>query len=93
MLLTVQVLYANRGVPFELDVDWCQPDVNPMTGVQSSDYEIEYEYADAPDLTEGDQLLKDGQLYLVRQPPRVEGIDATGYFRKALLTKVIPTCA
>jgi hypothetical protein len=92
MWTPIQVLYAGTDVPFQIDADWYAPSVNPMTGVQSTDYEIEYEYADAPELDEGDQVIKDGALYRVRQEPRVDGIDPTGFFRRTLLTKVAPAC-
>lgn len=92
MWTTIQVLYAGTDQPFEMLAGFCKPDVNPMTGVQSSDYEIEYEYRDAPELAEGDQIMRDGELYRLRQDPRTEGLEATGFFRKATLTKVGQAC-
>lgn len=92
MWTPVLVLYAGTDVPFELMADWCAPSVNPFTGAQSTDYEIEYEYADAPELDEGDQVVKDGAFYRIRQSPRVDGIDPTGHFRKVLLTRIGPVC-
>lgn len=88
----ILVLYAGTSVPFELLADWFEPSVNPMTGVQSTDYEIEYEYADAYALDEGDQVMRLGALYRVREAARTDGINPTGRFRKALLTKVAADC-
>ena len=92
MWIPVQALLAGTDVPISFLADFCKPDVNPMTGVQSSDYEIEYEYRDAPGLAEGDQVIVAGELYRLRQAPRIEGLEATGFFRKALLTKVGSSC-
>lgn len=70
-------------------VGFRRPDVNPITGMQSADFEIEYQYADAPTLAEGAEVLIDGVLYRVRQAPevRING-GADGYFRCAYLTRV-----
>lgn len=87
---TVQVLYAGTDVPFDLTAGYTAPDINPMTGVVSTDHEIEYEYRDATDLAEGDQVMVRGELYRLRESPRRSG--TSGFFRKVLLTKVAPAC-
>lgn len=92
MLVTARVLYAGESVPIVAYVDFSKPDVNPFAGVQSSDYEMEYQRADLPDLAEGDQVEIDGAAYRVRQASRVDGIEATGFFRKATLTKQATDC-
>jgi hypothetical protein len=92
MLDVAQVLLAGSDVPLSVDVDFSKVDVNPMTGVQSTDYEIEYQFDDLPTLAEDDQVIIRATLYRVRQVPRIEGIGATGYFRKATLTEVRKTC-
>lgn len=96
MLVDAQVLFAGTDVPIAAKVSFCAPTVNPMTGVQSYDYEVEYQHADWPELDEADQVIVEGGvyqgLYRVRQAPRTEGLEATGFFRKALLTKVAPAC-
>jgi hypothetical protein len=91
MLTTVQVLLPGCTEAKNLDVDWSEPELDLMTGMRSRDYTIEYQYADAPTLAEDCQVLKDGALYRVREAPFIPA-DAvqvnTGYFRRALLTKV-----
>lgn len=75
--------------PTEFDVALRKPDVNPITGVQSRDYEMEYQHADAPTLAEGAEVIVDGVMYRVRSEPTIEterGDD--GYFRCAYLTRV-----
>jgi hypothetical protein len=87
MLKLATVVLAGESVTREAYVDFCKPDVNPMTGVQSSDYEIEFQAADFPGLSEDDQVIIDGEKYIVRDDSRVAGLEATGFYRKALLTK------
>lgn len=92
MLDSASVLYAGQNVAKDVDVAFSKVDVNPFTGVQSTDYEMEYQYADLPELAEDDQVIIKGTLYRVRQVPRIEGIGATGFFRKATLTEVRKVC-
>jgi hypothetical protein len=87
MLKLATVLHAGDSETAEAWVDFCKPDSLAITGVQSSDYEMEFEVADFPNLDEGDQVVIDSEKYLVRQVPRVEGEQATGRWKKALLTK------
>jgi len=76
-----------------------RPDNIRVSGALSNDYEIEYQFDDLPDLTEGDgvELLDQdgnpiaGETFVVREPPQVTdnpNDDQTGFFRRALLTKV-----
>lgn len=89
MLLRAHAVMPGTNEAIDFDVDYCEPSTDPMTGVQSTDYEIEYQHADVPDLDEGAQVIIDGKgLFLVRQAPRTPGPEGTGFFRKALLTKV-----
>lgn len=75
------------------------PDNVRLGGSLSRDYEIEYVATDLPDLAEdqrvdfldedGDEIS--GQAYRVRQAPSVTdnpGDDQSGYFLRALLTKL-----
>lgn len=88
MLKSADVLYHDTDVVLEdVHVAFSRPDIDPMTGVQSSDYLIEYEFAVLPDLDEGDHVVIDDVLYQVREVPFADGAGATGFFRKAKLTK------
>lgn len=72
-------------------VDFQLPDRERLDGRGvSRDYEIEYQYADRPNLALGDLMTIGGVSYRVRQPPyiRDEGNASSGYFRRAILTKV-----
>lgn len=87
-LVSASTILPGCTRPTDFDVRFGRPDANPMTGVQSSEYEIEYQHSDAPTLVEGAQVLIDETLYRVRQSPYVEparGDD--GYFRTARLTR------
>lgn len=88
MWVLASVLLAGTDVPVDVYVDFARQDVNPFTGVVSTDYEMEYERASLPTLAEGDQVSIAGELYRVRRSPLVWGAQASGHFRKALLTKV-----
>lgn len=74
-------------------VDFRRPDVNPITGMQSADYEIEFQYDDVPTLAEDAEVIvkhpTGDVLYRVRKAPEVR-IDrgADGFFRCAYLTRV-----
>lgn len=76
-----------------------RPDVLRVNGSQSSEHQIEYVADDLPDLAEGhlvDLLDADGnpisgQSFRVREPSFVLddiSADESGYFRRALLTKL-----
>lgn len=70
------------------DVRFGRPDVNQITGMQSSDYEIEFQYDDAPTLREGAQVIIGGAMFKVRAAPFVDPQRGdTGHFRTAYLTK------
>lgn len=71
------------------DVRYQRPDVDPFTGARSSDHLIEYQHCDAPTLREGNEVIIGDVLYRVRENPYVdEASGATGFFRKAKLTRV-----
>jgi hypothetical protein len=66
------------------------PDVNPLTGMRSADFRIDYRYSDAPTLLEGAEIIVDGVMYRVRQDPEIDAErGADGYFRCAYLTRVV----
>jgi hypothetical protein len=78
---------------------YIRPDVPRVTGSLSSEHEIKYQGDDLPDLTEGDgvEFLDedgtpiDGKTFRVRQVPFVSddpNDDTTGYFMRALLTRL-----
>lgn len=75
-----------------IKVGFARPDTLRMDGLtRSTDYEIEYQHADAPGLAEGDAVEIGGSSYRVRETPHVtdnpaQGSDGT--WRRALLTKV-----
>lgn len=91
---------ASPPVETSCYADFRRPDVPRFgSGALSTDYEIEYQYDDLPDLAENDGvvLLDEngdplaGESYRVRQAPVVTddpGDDRSGYFRRALLTKL-----
>lgn len=89
MLVEASTILPGCIEPTTFMVGFRKPDVNPITGMQSSDYEIDYQYADAPTLAERAEVIVDGVLYRVRQAPEVtveKGAD--GFFRCAYLTRV-----
>lgn len=89
MLSSARVFSA--GSSFEIDVGFSQPDVDRFGGgAVSRDYEVEFQWSDAPDLAEGDRLVIDNIQYVVRQAPRITqpGNAADGFFRTVILTKV-----
>ena len=66
-----------------------QPDFNPLAGVRSRDFEIEFQYHDVPTLKEAAEVIVDGVLYRVREDPFIDAErDSSGYFRTALLTRI-----
>lgn len=73
-------------------VAFARPDIDAQTGVKTSDFPMEYQHRDFPLLGEGDQVEIDRRLYLVREPPIVNGASGTGFFRVAKLTEVRGQC-
>lgn len=80
-------------------VGYVEPDTLRFDQTRSTDYEIEYQTADLPNLAQGDPvLLLDAALvpiakakFRVREAPFVPDIPAEGNdgtFRRALLTKL-----
>ena len=81
---------TSGGVTKDVDVDFAMPDRERFgSSARSRDYEIEYQFSDLPDLAEGDPVVIKGISYYVRQSPYVpdQGNAASGYFRRALLSK------
>lgn len=81
---------AMSGCPRELSVKLLleRPDVQLVDGAQSTDWMIEYQAHELPNLSEGDELVINDVLYRVRQAPAVQDGAASGYFRRALLTRI-----
>jgi len=73
-----------------VNVELAMPDEKLVTGTQSTQYVMQYQAADLPDLAEGDAVTIGAQAFKVREPPFTDGADPTGYFRKAMLTLVDP---
>lgn len=89
MLVEASTVLPGEIRPTTFMVDFRRPDVNPITGAQSADYEIEYQFTDAPTLEEGAEVIVAGALYRVRQAPAVRAErGADGFFRCAYLTRV-----
>lgn len=90
MLYSAQI--TSGGSTFSANVGFTRPDTLRLDGMtRSTDYEIEYQAADAPTLAEGDSVAIDGTSYRVRSAPFVSDIAAQGMdgtWRRALLTKV-----
>jgi hypothetical protein len=93
MLFDASTVLPGHTKATEFKVGFRKPDVNPITGMQSADYEIEYQYWDAPTLAEGHAVIVDGVLYRVRSAPQVT-VDAgsDGFFRCAYLTREATVC-
>lgn len=104
MLLEASTLLTGCTVPTTFMVGWRRPDVNPITGVQSADFEMEYQRDDCPTLEEGAQVIikhtrtvlgetvTEPVLYTVQKFPVVDvakGDD--GFFRCAYLTRQTPS--
>lgn len=73
-----------------IDVGFTRPDQLRLDGItRSTEYQIEYLAADAPDLAEGDDVTIGADAYRVRETPRVsDEPGADGTWRIATLTKV-----
>lgn len=79
--------------PFTLRVAFDRPDVILDVGAKSTDYVIEYLTADAPRMTEGDEVEIADVVYRVREEPRVpESGGRDGTFSRATVTRA-STCA
>jgi hypothetical protein len=100
-LLHAETVLPGCTAPTTFHVSYRRPSINPMTGVVSSDHEIEYQHHDAPTLAEGAEVILnhtrklDGVtvttrvLYRVRQSPTNDpGSGADGYWRSAFLTRI-----
>jgi hypothetical protein len=87
--ITVEAIVApGGGTDVTVDVIYSQPDARFTTGVQSAQHLMEYQAADLPGLIEGDAVTIDGTAFRVREASYIDGETPTGFFRKALLTKV-----
>lgn len=88
--MLVDAVVAMTGCPRELPVKVLlqRPDVQLVAGALSTDWMIEYQVADLPNLSESDELVINDTLYRVRQAPVVDDGANSGYFRRALLTQV-----
>ena len=82
--------------PYSMWVSFEEPEVVLMlTGMQSKQYQIEYQTADAPALAEGDTVTIGEYTYTVRASPFVPDTGQwadDGYFRRALLTRALEEC-
>lgn len=88
MLRRARALYSGDDRIIEADVAFSKTEIDPVTMVRTSDFPMEFQHGDLPELAEGDQVEIDDVLYRVRELPRVEGATATGFFRIAKLTRV-----
>lgn len=97
MLHAASTVLPGQTSPTSFKVGYRRPDVNPITGAQSADYEIEYQYADAPTLAEGAEVIVDvstdgtprNVLFRVRSEPEVDtSRGADGHWRCAYLTRI-----
>lgn len=89
MLKAASTILPGCTVPTLFDVDFRRPDVNVVGGARSTDYEIHYQYHDAPTLVEDAQVIVDGKMYRVREDPFIDparGDD--GFWRSAFITEV-----
>ncbi len=88
--MLVDAVAAMTGCPQELPVKvlLTRPDVQLIDGALSTDWMIEYQTHELPNLAESDELVINDVLYRVRQAPAVQDGAASGYFRRALLTRV-----
>ncbi len=93
MLCRARVLLEGATELVCVDVEYDRPDRDLITGARTRDYQMQYQYRDLPRLGEGDQVQitePDGTVtsFLVREEPFVDEEQTTGFFRRALLTKV-----
>lgn len=78
------------GSEVVVDVLYSKPDARLAGGaVQSTQHTIEFESESLPDLREADPVAIDGEgTFRVREVPYIDGLEPTGFFVKALLTKL-----
>lgn len=88
MLKVARVIYSGSDRVLEAEVAFSKTEIDPVTMARTSDFPMEFQHCDLPELAEGDQVEIDSTLYRVRELPRIEGATATGYFRTAKLTQV-----
>jgi hypothetical protein len=82
------VALEDHPVPATAYVDFRKPDALVAGGMAlSSEYAIEYRHGDLATLAEGNEIEIRGDLYRVREAPRVPD-NGTGYTRVVALTKV-----
>lgn len=94
MLLEASTVLPGDAEPRTIDVRFWKPDRETGNGHVSREYEIEYQHCDAPWLAEGIDIIVDGTLYRVRTPPYInEEGGSSGYFRRALLTRLPTACS
>jgi hypothetical protein len=93
MLVRAEFALPDCPAPVPVLVTFRQPDDELGSGSRSREYSIEYQHADLPGLDEGAQCVIDGTLYRVRERPKVpnDRNSASGFFRRALLSRVEPT--
>ena len=78
-------LRSDAMPPATFSAGFVQPDQLILgDAVQSSEIEIEYQTADAPNLKVGERLVICGSTFRVRQPPKKTG---DGFFSRAELER------
>jgi len=92
-LSKARVLVEGSSEPVCVDVDYHKPDFDMVTGMRSREYTMEYQTDDLPTLGEGDQVEIEEtngtvSMFVVREEPAVMPPNPTGFFSKAILTKV-----
>jgi len=91
VLLEASTVLPGRTSATTFQVAYRRPDFDPISGMQSADYAIQYQQKDAPTLVEGAEVLVGGCLYVVREPPRVDSEHGgDGFWKVAQLTRVGP---
>ena len=93
MLTPVQWLKQGTAGPVAGDVLFRSPDAVLLSGYVSREYAMEYRHADFPTLLEGDQVLlgaaPDELRFRVREDPTIADGNPSGFFRIAILTRVL----
>lgn len=92
MLIEARVVLPGCNYVTAAFVSYEEPDIEVLDGTLSKQYQIEYQVADLPTLCEGVELILDLPTgcakFVVRDAERVAEGQASGFFRRALLTKV-----
>lgn len=88
MLVDATVAMTGCAQELAVKVSLSRPDVQLIDGALSTDWMVEYQQHELPTLAEGDELVIGEVLYRVRQDPIVADPAASGFFRRALLTRV-----